>query len=129
MAQTKKRRKRKHKGTQGGSVNRRTNRRPRNREEARAQARRNSELRRTAPPTWRSAFNRSLIMSAILFVLMAFVVGQPIGAAAVLSVFMLGLYTPAGYYLERFLYRRRMVKEQAARQAARAKATGRAPRR
>ena len=129
MAQTKKKRKRKHRGTQGGSINRASNRRPRNRDEARAQARRNAELRKTAAPTWRSAFNRSLIMSAILFVLMAFVVGQPIGAAAVLSVFMLGLYTPAGYYLERFLYRRRMAKELAARQAARAKATGRAPRR
>jgi len=68
-------------------------------------------------------------MSAILFALMAFVVGQPIGASAVLSIFMLGLYTPAGYYLERFLHRRRMAKEQAARQAVRDKATGRAPRR
>ena len=129
MAQTKKRRKRKHRGTQGGSINRRSNRRPRNRDEAKAQARRNAELRRTAAPTWRSAFNRSLIMSAILFVLMAFVVGQPMGAAAALSIFMLGLYTPAGYYLERFLYRRRMAKEHAAREAVRAKATGRAPRR
>jgi hypothetical protein len=129
VAQTKKRRKRKHRGTQGGSINRTSNRRPRNRDEARAQARRNAQLRKTAAPTWRSAFNRSLIMSGILFLLMAFVVGQPIGAAAVLSVFMLGLYTPAGYYLERFLYRRRMAKEQAARQAMRAKATGRAPRR
>ena len=129
MAQTKKRRKRKHRGTQGGSINKRSNRRPRNRDEARAQARRNSELKRTAAPTWRGAFNRSLIMSVILFALMAFVVGQPIGASAALSIFMVALYTPAGYYLERFLYRRRMAKEQAARQAARAQATGRAPRR
>jgi Flp pilus assembly protein TadB len=129
VAQTKKRRKKKHKGTQGGSINKPSRSRPRNRDEARAQARRNAELKRTAAPTWQSAFNRSLIMSAILFVLMAFVVGQPIGASAVLSIFMLGLYTPAGYYLERFLHRRRMAKEQAARQAARAQATGRAPRR
>lgn len=129
MAQTKKRRKRKHKGTQGGSINKASTRRPRNRDEARAQARRNAELRKTAAPTWQSAFNRSLIMSAILFLLMAFVVGQPIGASAVLCIFMIAIYTPAGYYLERFLYRRRMAKEQAARQAARAQATGRAPRR
>jgi hypothetical protein len=129
VAQTKKRRKKKHRGTQGGSINRRSNRRPRNRDEARAQARRNAELKRSAAPTWRSAFNRALIMSAILFVLMAFAVGQPLGASAFLAVFMLGLYTPAGYYLERFLHNRRMAKEQAARQAARDKATGRAPRR
>ena len=67
-------------------------------------------------------------MAGILFVLMAFLVGQPIGAAAFLSIFMVALYTPAGYYLERFLYNRRMLKEQQARQAQRAKATGRAPR-
>jgi hypothetical protein len=125
VAQTKKKRRRKHRGTQGGSINKRSNRRPRTRDEARAQARRNAELRRDAAPTWRSAFNRSLIMSAILFALMAFVVGQPLGASAALSIFMLGLYTPAGYYLERFLWRRRVAKEQAARQAARMKATGR----
>jgi Flp pilus assembly protein TadB len=128
VAQTKKKRKRKHRGTQGGSINQRSTGRPRNRDEARAQARRNAELKRSAAPTWQSAFNRSLIMSAILFVLMAFVVGQPIGASAALSIFMLALYTPAGYYLERFLYRRRVAKEHAARQAARAQATGRSPR-
>ena len=125
MPQTKKKRRRKHRGTQGGSVNRRSNRRPRSRDEARAQAKRNAELRRTAAPTWRSAFNRAALMSVILFALMAFVVGQPIGASAFLSVVMVGLYTPAGYYLERFLYRRRMAKEQAERQARRAAATGR----
>jgi hypothetical protein len=125
VPQTKKKRRRKHRGTQGGSVSRRSNRRPRNRDEARAQARRNAELRRTAPPTWRGAFNRALIMSVILFVLMAFIVGQPIASAAFLSVFMVGLYTPAGYYLERFLYSRRMAREQRERQARRAAATGR----
>ena len=46
---------------------------------------------------------------------MAFVVGQPIGASAALSIFMVALYTPAGYYLERFLYNRRRAAEQKAR--------------
>lgn len=70
-------------------------------------------------PTWRSAFNRALIMSVILFVLMAFLVGQPIASAAFLSIVMLGLYTPMGFYLERFLYNRRMAAEARARQAQR----------
>ena len=68
-------------------------------------------------------------MSVILFALMAFVVGQPIGAAAFLSAFMVAIYTPAGYYLERFLYRRRMAAETRARQAERAaRSSGRARR-
>jgi len=127
--QTKRKRKRKHRGTQGGSVSRTSNRRPRNRDEARAQARRSSELKRDQAPTWQSALNRALIMSVILFLLMAFVVGQPIASSAVLSIVMVGLYTPAGYHLERFLYRRRVAKEAQARQARRDAATGRgAPR-
>ncbi len=125
MAQTKRKRKRKHRGTQGGSVSRSSNRRPRNRDEARAQARRNSELRRNQPPSWQSAFNRALIMSVILFILMAFIVGQPIAASASISIVMVAIYTPMGYYLERFLYRRRMAAEQKARKAQRAAATGR----
>lgn len=128
MAQTKRKRKRKHRGTQGGSVSRASNRRPRNRDEAKAQARKTSELRRNQPPTWQSAFNRALIMSVILFLLMAFVVGQPIAASASISVVMVAIYTPMGYYLERFLHRRRMAAEQKARNARRAEATGRSRR-
>jgi len=128
VAQTKRKRKRKHRGTQGGSISTRSNRRPRSRDEARAQARRSSELKREQPPTWQGALKRSLIMSAILFVLMAFLVGQPIASSAFLSIVMVGIYTPAGYYLERFLYGRRMAAEAKARQAQRAAPGGR-PRR
>ena len=112
MAQTKKRRKRKHRGTQGGSIDRRRRRRPRNREEARAQARRTTQDRRDRPPTWRSAFNRALLMAGILFLLMAVAFGRDIGASIVLSVTMLVFYVPAGYYLERFLYNRRRAAAQ-----------------
>ena len=124
MAQTKRKRKRKHRGTQGGSISTRSNRRPRNRDEARAQARKNSQLKRNQAPTWQSAFTRALIMSVILFVLMAFIVGQPIAASAFLSAVMVGIYTPMGYYLERFLYRRRMAAEKRARESQHAASTG-----
>ncbi len=120
MAQTKRKRRRKHRGTQGGSVQKVSNRRPRNRDEARAQARKNAELRRTEAPTWASALKRSMIMSGILFFLMVVVVKQPVGASAFLAIFMLALYTPAGFYLESFLYRRRVTKEMQERKALRA---------
>jgi phosphatidylglycerophosphate synthase len=119
VAQTRKKRRRKHRGTQGGSVTKVSNRRPRTREEAQAQARKNAEARKGAAPTWASAIKRALIMSGILFFLMVVVVKQPVGASAFLCVFMVGLYTPAGYYLERFLYRRRVAKEAAERKARR----------
>jgi Flp pilus assembly protein TadB len=112
MAQTKRKRKRKHRGTQGGSLDRRSRSRPRNRDEARAQARRSAGQRRDRPPTWQSAITRALLMSALLFALIVFIGGQAVGAALALSVTMLLIYIPAGYYLERFLYNRRRAAEQ-----------------
>jgi Flp pilus assembly protein TadB len=118
VAQTKKKRRRKHRGTQGGSVDRRRRSRPRTREEARAQARRQSGQRREKPPTWQSAFNRALLMAVILFALMILAFGRGFAPSAMLSVTMLLFYVPAGYYLERFLYNRRRAAEQKRRQQA-----------
>ena len=75
MAQTRKRRRRKHRGTQGGRVDNRPRGRPRNRDQARAQARRNSELKRTLAPSWGSAFKRGLFGAVIFFVLAATILG------------------------------------------------------
>jgi Flp pilus assembly protein TadB len=119
MAQTGRRRKRKHRGTQSGSIDRRRRSRPRNRDEARAQARRSAGQRRDKAPTWRSAINRALLMSGILFALLAFISSQPIASSLLLSVTMLAIYVPAGYYLERFLYNRRRAAAQKARQEER----------
>ena len=74
MAQTKKKRRRKHRGTQGGRVdpNRRAGR-PRSREEAKARARagrKRPATRVDAPPTWRSAIVRGLVAAVIFSVLL-----------------------------------------------------------
>jgi hypothetical protein len=116
MAQTRKRRRRKHRGTQGGRIDRRGARgRPRSRDEARAQARRRAESRRDLPPTWRGAFNRAAIGGAIFFVLAIALLKQPIGGAVALSLVMVAMYVPLGYYVERFIYQRRLAKARAAR--------------
>jgi hypothetical protein len=124
MAQTRKRRRRKHRGTQTGRIDTRGPRgRPRSREEAKARARQKRSAKgktrrvdpRDRPPTWRSAFNRGLIGAAIFFLLFWLAFGRPVGAAAVLSVAMLAMYVPLGYYLDRFMYQRRMRQQQAAR--------------
>lgn len=123
MPQAKRRRKRKHRGTQGGSIDRRRRgRRPRTREEARAQARRQQMARRDRPPTWRGAVNRALLMSAILFALFVLVLGRGVGESFGLAATMLVIYIPAGYYLERFLFKRRKAIERraAAKRAAKA---------
>jgi cytochrome c-type biogenesis protein CcmH/NrfG len=116
MAQTKRKRRRKHRGTQGGSIDRRRRAgRPRSREEARAQARRQQEAKRDRPPTWGGAINRALLMSGILFVLFVLVLQRGAAESLGLAATMMLVYVPAGYYLERFLYSRRKAAERRAR--------------
>jgi len=111
MAQTKKRRRRKRRGTQGGRIDTRPRGgRPRSREEARARARargRAPVTRGDLPPTWRSAFGRGLFAAVIFTVLLILLFGRPVGAAIVFGAFMLAFYVPAGYYIDMALWRRR----------------------
>lgn len=122
MAQTRKRRRRKHRGTQTGRIDTRGPRgRPRSREEAKARARQKQSSKkrrvdpRDRPPTWSGAFKRGLIGAGVFFVLFWLAFQRPVGAAAVLSMAMLAMYVPMGYYIDRFMYRRRMRQLQAAR--------------
>ena len=112
MAQTSRRRRRKRRGTQGGRVDRRPSGRPRNRREARDRARAQRTDRRDQPPTWRGAITRGVIASAIFFALVVFAFGRPPGAALALAGFMLAFYIPMGYFIDRFLYRRRQRQRQ-----------------
>lgn len=111
MAQAKKKRRRKHRGTQGGRVdtNRRPKARPRSREEAKARARaRGKRTPRTdSPPTWASAVTRGAIAAGIFLVLLIVLFGRPIGSALALAAFMLVFYIPAGYYIDTAMWRRR----------------------
>jgi hypothetical protein len=122
MAQTKKKRRRKHRGTQGGKVDTRPKGRPRNRAEAkqRAQSRRASgsgKRSRAAAPagpkpaTWPSAVNKGLIAGVVFFALLALAFKRPIGEAAGLAGFMLAFYIPMAYYSDRFFYSRAMRKQ------------------
>jgi hypothetical protein len=111
MAQTRKKRRRKHRGTQGGRVdaNRRASR-PRTREEAKARARagrKRPAARGDAPPTWRSAIVRGVVAAVVFTVLLMLIFQRPIGAALALGGFMLLFYIPAGYYFDTMMWRRR----------------------
>lgn len=110
MAQTKKKRRRKHRGTQSGRVdaNRRSSR-PRSREEAKARARakRSGASSADSPPTWRGALTRGLIAALIFTALLYLLFGRPLGSAIALGAFMLVVYIPAGYHIDMMLWRRR----------------------
>jgi hypothetical protein len=126
MAQTRKRRRRKHRGTQTGRIDNRGPRgRPRTREEARARAKGKRRTggkgkvvdRRDLPPTWGGAVKRGLIAAGVLFLLAITLLGYELGPAAGLTALMLAMYIPLGYYIDRAMYRRRMRQQQAARAA------------
>ena len=117
MAQrAKKKRRRKRRGTQTGAIDRRGPRgRPRTREEARARARSRGKKsparpvdRRDLPPTWASAAKRGALGAVVFFALIVLLFKQPVASAIVLSVLMVAMYVPLGYYVDQFFYRRRM---------------------
>jgi hypothetical protein len=127
MAQTKKRRRRKHRGTQGGGLDSgRRRARPRSRAEARAQARADMSRRRkggkaTGPralrqPTWSGAVNRALLGAGIFLLILLLLFKQPAGTSVALAVFMMVVYIPLGYSIDRFFYNRRITHMQRARQ-------------
>jgi hypothetical protein len=109
VAQTKKKRRKKHKGTQGGRIDAKRRPRPRSREEAKAQARsrRSTPQRGDAPPTWRSAIVRGLIAAVIFFALLLLLFGRSAGSALALGAVMLVFYIPAGYFVDQMMWRKR----------------------
>lgn len=110
MAETRKRRKGKKRGTQGGRVDTKPRGgRPRSREEAKARARSRGGVsaRHDAPPTWRNSILRGLFAAIIFFALLLLLFKKPLGGAAAFSAFMLAFYIPAGYYIDMALWRRR----------------------
>jgi len=110
MAQTKKKRRRKHRGTQGGRVDRnRRAARPRSRAEAKARARSSAKRgpRADAPPTWRGAATRGAVAAVIFTVLLLVLFKRTPAAALGLGAFMLVFYIPAGYYIDMMMWRRR----------------------
>jgi Flp pilus assembly protein TadB len=115
MAQTKKRRRKKHRGTQTGRIDNRSRGRPRNRAEARSRARSKSSKtpsRQDRPPSWRTAFYRGLFAAVIFSALMLVGFGRTVAQSIFLAVFMLVVYVPFGYYFDLFFYRRRQRHKQ-----------------
>src|SRR5918997_1006419 len=112
MAQTKRKRTRKHRGTPAGTIERagRTGR-PQTREDAKAIARQRRATRLDKPPTWRSAVNRAAIAAAVFGVLLVVLFNRPPAAGAALAAFMFLLYIPLGYATDTMIYRYRQRKK------------------
>jgi hypothetical protein len=116
MAQTRRKRTRKHRGTPAGTIERagRTGR-PRTAGEAKQIAQKRREERLNRPPTWRSAVNRAAI-AAVVFGVLAVVVlpgDRGMSDAVVLAALMFLLYIPLGYMTDTMIYRFRQRRREA----------------
>jgi hypothetical protein len=106
VAQTSRKRRRKHRGTPAGTVERagRTGR-PRTREEGKDIARRRRAERLDRPPSWRGAVNRAAIAAALFGVLVVLAFGRDPVQGVILAVFVFFLYIPLGYGTDLAIYR------------------------
>ena len=116
MAQSKPKRRRKHRGTQAGTIERSgRSGRGRTREDAKQTSRQRRAERLDRAPTWRGAVNRAAIAAVVFGVLVAALFGQPVASAALLTVFVFILYIPLGYAtdsaIHRFRQRRKAAKQ------------------
>jgi hypothetical protein len=117
MAQTRKRRRTKHRGNAAGVVEARgrTGRKPtaaERRPAVRDEARQRRLERLDRPPTWRSATNRAGVAVGIFVLVLVLLFRQSLGASLGLAAFALAIYIPMGYYTDLFIYRRRQAKKQ-----------------
>ena len=125
MAQTKRKRTRKHRGNAAGIVERpahnssRTGtaatparKRPMSKDEARLEARRKRQERLNRPPTWKGAAQRASVAAGIFAVLVVVAFHEKVVAAVGLAAFMLVVYIPLSYMTDRALYNWRRKKGQ-----------------
>jgi Flp pilus assembly protein TadB len=115
MAQTKRKRRTKHRGTPAGTIAARGRTgRPLSPEEKKKQARMTArEQRQNTPPTWKGALIRALLGAPIVFVFVVLTSkgsGRVAGAVLIALIAIL-IYLPGGYYFELALYRHRMRKK------------------
>ena len=124
MAQTRKKRRSKHRGNAAGVIEARgrTGRPPSAAEkkltdkELAAQRRRERMMRE---PTWKSATIRAALAAVVFGVLLVFAFQTEIPQAVSLTAMVFLFYIPLGYYTDQFIYRRRVKLE--AGKAAKAK--------
>ena len=123
MAQTKRKRRTKHRGNAAGSIESRgrTGRRPTAGEQKQLTRQEARERRLSKPPSWNSALVKAAVMAALLFVftqLGLFGEETPISQSLLLAGFAMVLYTPLAYATDKFVYTRAQRKRAAAAAAS-----------
>jgi hypothetical protein len=113
MAQTKRKRRTKHRGNAAGTVEvrGRTGRPPTPDERKKQERAKRAQARTPKPPTWKSAMKKALLATGFIFVFLLITNKFKVVPALVFAVLAMLLYIPSGYYLDGYLYRRYLRKQ------------------
>ena len=118
MAQTKRKRRTKHRGNAAGTIETRgrTGRPPSPAEKKKTTRDQAREKRLTTPPTWSSATKRAGIAAVLMFIFLMLTSRGSGGTRLAVSFLFAGgafvLYAALGFYTDQYLYRRRMRKRE-----------------
>jgi hypothetical protein len=117
VAQTKRKRRTKHRGTAAGAIETRgrTGRPPSADEKKKAARTAAREKRENTPPTWSGSAKRGALAAGFMFIFLFITTSgkgsNRLGSAVAFAALALILYIPAGYYLELYLFRRRQARK------------------
>jgi drug/metabolite transporter (DMT)-like permease len=116
VAQTKRKRRSKHRGNAAGQIEARgrTGRRPSADEVKKTSRQSARDARMSKPPSWRSAFLKAALMAGLLFFFITIgLFGQNTDPAqgVILAVFAVLFYTPIAYATDNFVYKRYLKRQ------------------
>lgn len=110
MAQTKRKRKTKHRGTQAGTIDRAGRTSRQTRQAARTTAKKSAADKRAnrfeRPPTWRSAASRAGMAAVFFGLVVVLLLHKPAASGIAGAGFAFLFYIPISYTTDRFLYNR-----------------------
>ena len=117
MAQTRRKRRTKHRGNAAGVVESRgrTGRKPTSAEKTgpvkpTAAARERVKDKRDQPPTWKAAFYKAMIATVLLLLITIVFLKNSNGAISLFPIVLVG-YTVISYYTDKWVYERRQRKK------------------
>ena len=112
MAQTKRKRQTKHRGTAAGQVtNRGRTSKPPSADVVKKQKREEAKMSRlTRKPTWTSAALRSALAALFICIFLLVTTHKPATSVLFAAIAAI-IYIPTGFYFETMLWRRRMRKQ------------------
>jgi hypothetical protein len=117
MAQTKRKRRSKHRGNAAGTIESRgrPGAKPVSGQKRSSGAAPQRGRRQAKPPSWNVAFLKAALMAAVLFALTRFgLLGDeaPLAQSLILCLMALVIYTPAAYFTDKLVYNRQLKKAQ-----------------